>query len=282
MSLALISRSGLAVLCAILSTSSPATAQRSPPLASPAGVAVRHIEGTVHGFLRLSAEDGSFLADGDLLQVVRNGIIDSRMVFAFADSSFFEESVSFAQRDVFTMLQYHLVQRGPAFAMDLDVTLAQSGDYRVTATAHADGEPKQYAGTLDLPADTYNGMIINVAKNIAVGTSQTVHLVAFTPKPRLIGLEISGAPSAQPTQLGRRTESTAAYTLKPKLGAITGVLARLLGKMPPDSRAWFVTQDVPAFVRFEGPLYAGPVWRIELIGPTIPSAVPTRTPGGRP
>ncbi len=282
MSLARIPWYGPGALLALLSMTAPAAAQRSPLPATPAGVAVRHIEGTVHGFLRLSTEDGSFLADGDLLQVVRNGIIDSRMVFAFADSSFFEESVSFAQRDVFTMLQYHLVQRGPAFAMDLDVTLAQSGDYRVTATAHADGEPKQYAGTLDLPADTYNGMIINVAKNLPVGASRTVHIVAFTPAPRLIGLELTGEASGTPTVVGRRTERTVVFTLKPKLGAITGVLARLLGKMPPDSRAWFVTQDVPAFVRFEGPLYAGPVWRIELIGPTIPSAVPTRTPGGRP
>jgi hypothetical protein len=30
---------------------------------------------------------------------------------------------------------------------------------------------------------------------------------------------------------------------------------------------WIVTEDVPAFVKFEGPLYMGPVWRIELAAP---------------
>lgn len=260
--------SSVGALLALLSTTALTPAQRGPPPPAKTGVPVRHTEGTVHGFLRLSTADGRRLADGDLLQVVRHDTIDSRMEFDFADSSVFEESVSFTQHDVFTMLEYHLVQRGPAFTTDLEVTLSRSGDYRVTATAHSDGVRKEYKGKLDLPADTYNGMIINVAKNIPVGTSRTVHLVAFTPKPRLIGLEMHGVVSADPTQLGRRTERTAIYTLKPKIGGITGVIARLLGKIPPDSHAWFVTQDVPAFVRFEGPLYLGPVWRIDLTGPS--------------
>ena len=259
--------SSLGALFALLSTALPTTAQRDPSPDPSAGVAVRHPEGTVHGFLHLSTADGRSLADGDLLQVVRGSTIDSRMAFDFPDSSVFEESVSFTQRDVFTMLEYHLVQRGPAFTTDLDVTLSRSGDYRVTATAHADGVRKEYKGKLDLPPDTYNGMIINVAKNIPVGTSRTVHLVAFTPKPRLIRLEMHGVVSAEPTQLGRRTERTAIYTLKPKIGGLTGVIARLFGKVPPASHAWYVTQDVPAFVRFEGPLYLGPVWRIDLTGP---------------
>jgi hypothetical protein len=38
----------------------------------------------------------------------------------------------------------------------------------------------------------------------------------------------------------------------------------MLGKQPPDLRYWLVAGDVPAFVRFEGPLFLqGPVWRLE-------------------
>jgi len=41
--------------------------------------------------------------------------------------------------------------------------------------------------------------------------------------------------------------------------------------MPPDYRAWIITDEVPAFARFEGPLYTtGPVWRIELASPRWP------------
>ena len=38
----------------------------------------------------------------------------------------------------------------------------------------------------------------------------------------------------------------------------------MLGKQPPDLRYWLVAGDVPAFVRFEGPMFLhGPVWRLE-------------------
>jgi hypothetical protein len=236
---------------------------------TPGAVPVRHIEGTVHGFLRLSTATGQHLADGDLLQEVRGGIIESRMEFTFRDSSRFEERVAFAQRDVFTMLRYHLIQRGPAFDTDVDISLAQSGEYRIIASSHEDGERKEYVGTMDLPADTYNGMIITIAKNLPVGAMRKVHLVAFTPEPRLVGLEMTGRRTT-PTPFGTRTLATARFTLHPTIGGITGFFARLLGKMPPDSHASIVTQDVPAFVRFEGPLYSGPVWRIDLVGPDQP------------
>jgi len=41
--------------------------------------------------------------------------------------------------------------------------------------------------------------------------------------------------------------------------------------LPPDNHVWIVTADVPAFVKFEGPLYmSGPAWRIELTSPLWP------------
>jgi hypothetical protein len=46
--------------------------------------------------------------------------------------------------------------------------------------------------------------------------------------------------------------------------------AQLKGQTPPDSHLWIVTDEVPAFVRFEGPLYSGPVWRINLTSPRWP------------
>ena len=236
-------------------------------------VAVRYVEGTLHGFLRLRSANGDVIADGELLQVPRRRGLDSRMVFRFRDSSFFEEKVLFTQRGVFRMESYSLVQRGPAFAEDIDVKLDRSGKYEVKATDREDGEAKSWSGTMDLPADTYNGMVIVIAKNLATGETagdtQRVHLVAFTPKPRMISLEL--APSGtQQVQIGTHREKAVHYVLKPKLGAVIGFFAKTLGKMPPDSHAWIVTEGAPGFVRFEGPLYTGPVWRLELAAPAWP------------
>src|SRR6185295_7180904 len=90
-------------------------------------VPVRYAEGTTHGFLQLSTPGGARLANGDLLVTVKDGIATSRMVFHFADSSFFEETVTFAQNKTFSLRDYHLVHRGPAFPFDIDARLTKSG-----------------------------------------------------------------------------------------------------------------------------------------------------------
>jgi len=234
----------------------------------PSAVVVRFAEGTVHGFLELHAASGSLLAQGDLLQVPRDSDIESKLVFHFADSSVFRETVTFTQHGVFSLENYHLVESGPAFAADLDATVSRSGEYVVTTTDHKDKHQQKFTGKLDMPIDVYNGMIIVVGKNLVGRAGQTVHIVAFTPKPMVLPLEI--APSGtQPLQVGdgRHAETAMRFTLKPKLNLLLKIGAALKGKTPPDSHLWIVTDEVPAFVRFEGPMYSGPVWRVDLTSP---------------
>jgi hypothetical protein len=246
-----------------------ATAQQHARRVAPAGIPVRFAEGTVHGFMELRTTDGALLAPGDLTQRVGDRGIVSKMVFHFPDTSVFEETVVFSQQRVFAMQSYHLVQRGPAFAADLEATLLSSGAYVVVSRSHPDGKEQRYAGSLVLPPDVSNGMVITIAKNLSASDTETVHIVAFTPQPRLIGLQL--VPSGSERVLfGRHTETAVTFTLKPKLGVLVGVFARLQGKVPPDSHAWIVDDGAPAFVRFEGPMYSGPVWRIVLASPVWP------------
>src|SRR5712671_5226766 len=226
--------------------------------AKPAGVAVRWAEGTVHGFVELRTESGDLLAHGDLLQIPHDADIESRLVFHFSDSSAFRETVTFTQHGVFRLESYHLVQSGKAFAQDIDVTLSGDGEYAVKTTANKDGKEQQYKGKLDLPADVYNGLIPIIGKNVDQKAGQTVHIVAFTPKP--IVLPLAFIPAQTDPGMVR-------FTLKPKLNLLQRVGAALKRQTPPDSHLWIVTNEVPAFVRFEGPLYSGPVWRVELTSP---------------
>ncbi len=238
----------------------------APPVESPA-VHVRYSEGTLHGFLELTKESGALLAHGDLLQVVENGDIATRMVFHFGDGSVFEESATFSQHDVFTMKTYHLVQSGNEFAEDLDASLSRSGSYSVKTKSHKDGVEKTYSGTIALPADVYNGMIPTVALDVSPRESTTVHIVAFMPEPRVIAVELQPSP-AERVHVGTHEESSVRFTIKPKLGFLLTLGAKLTGRMPPDSHLWIVTDDVPAFVRSEGPMYNGPVWRVALASPS--------------
>ena len=233
----------------------------------PQPIPVRFAEGTVHGFVDLHTATGTLLANGDLLQVAKEGGIESRMIFHFLDGSFFEETVLFTQQREFALRSYHLVQRGPAFADDLDASLQASGKYVVKTKSHGDGKLNQHDGTLnDMPPDVSNGLVITILKNLTRHDTQTVHLVAFTPQPQMIALKLTPVGERQ-VMIGQRTETAVEFDLKPELGAVKGFFAKLLGRLPPDSHVWIVIHEVPAFVRFEGPLYTGPVWRIDLGSP---------------
>ena len=188
-----------------------------------APVPVRFAEGVAHGFLLLRTVDGALIASGDLLQVGRGGGVESRMVFHFKDGSLFDETVVFTQQHVFTMQSYHLVQRGPVFAEDTEISLERTGKYRVKTKAHKNGREEVLAGTLELPPDVYNGMVLTIVKNLPKGGGETVHIVAFTPKPRLIQLEV--APKGEHKVLiGELTKTAIRYVLKPRLGVLAQAL----------------------------------------------------------
>jgi hypothetical protein len=248
-----------------------ALALLAPRLAEGAPVPVRFVEGVTHGFLILRTINGVLIASGDLLQFVRRREVESRMVFHFKDGSVYDETVVFTQERVFAMRSYRLEQRGPIFTEDTEISLERAtGKYHVKTKAHKDGQEKLLEGTLQLPPDVYNGMVLTVSKNLPKGASETVHIVAFTPAPRLIKLEVIPA-GEHKVLIGELAKPAVHYLFKPRLGTWLKLFATLLGDVPPDYHAWIVMGEVPAFVRFEGPLYAtGPVWRVEVTSPRWP------------
>lgn len=247
------------------------------PDAEAGPVAVRYTEGVTHGFLTLRSAAGDLLAQGDLLQVVRPERVDSRLVFRFKDGSLYDETVVFTQDKVFTMVSYRLVQRGPSFPEEVEIAVDREGEkgrYKVTSR-RAGSEAETVTGEIELPPDVYNGMFIMMLKNLPKGAAETVHVLAFTPKPTLIQVELTPQ-GAETVLAGERRVPVTHFVLKPKLGLLRGAVAALFGKTPPDYHCWIVTADLPAFVAIDGPLYTGgPIWRFETAsprGPTRPAA----------
>ncbi len=243
------------------------------PLRSEAGmVTVRYIEGVTHGFLVLRSPAGEVLAEGDLLQVVRAEGVDSRLVFRFRDGSLYDETVLFSQHRVFTMLSYRLQQRGPSFPEELEISLERERDqgrYRVKSRRHG-GKAETTTGEIELPPDVYNGMMIMLLRNLARGAAERVHVLAFTPKPTLVQLELTPRGEG-PVAVGERRVPATHYVLEPKLGLLRGAAAALLGRTPAAYHCWIVTAGLPAFVAIDGPLYTGgPTWRIETVSPRGP------------
>ena len=239
--------------------------------AAAAQVAVRHTEGLLRGFLVLRTLEGDTIAGGDLAQASRGDRVTSRMVFHFKDGSLHDETVVFTQRRSFRVLSYHLVQKGPAFRVPMDLSIDGPKGRVTIRYTDEDGKGKVETERKPLPADIANGMVLTLVKNIAPNAQETiVSMVAPTPKPRLVKLKITRL-GQEPFSAGGLRYEAIHYLVKVEIGGITGMLATMLGKNPPDHHVWVVRGEVPGFVRAEGSLFlGGPPWRIELASPVWP------------
>jgi hypothetical protein len=142
------------------------------------------------------------------------------------------------------------------------VSFDRGGRYRARV-----GDDEPVDGTIELPEDVHNGMTGMLIRNLPAGASANGHIVAFTPKPRM--LRSTMRPEGEDTYLAGEAARTAArYLVTMEIGGLTGVVASVLGKDPPDLRFWVTTGPAPAFLKFEGAMFLkGPTWRIELSTP---------------
>src|SRR6267154_778636 len=245
--------------CAAPFQTIPLTAEQVP---------VRHMEGLMHGFLALRSLDGKRLADGEMTQIAEGDRVTSRLIFRFKDGSVYDDTTVFSQRGAFRVLSDHLVQRGPSFKQPMETSIDASSGEVTVRYKDQDGGEKVLKERRDLPPDIANGLLFTLVKHIQPSVPQTtVSMVATTPKPRVVKLEI--LPEGEKMiASGNTKHETVRYVVKVKIGGVAGVVAPLFGKQPPDSHVWVLTGNAPAFVKFEGPIYeGGPLWRIELATP---------------
>ena len=230
-----------------------------------APIPVRFAEGFAHGYLALRDENGDRLADGELIQKSHGHVVDSRLVFRFKDGSLYDERVSFTQKQVFTLQSYKLVQRGPSFPNTLDISLdRKSSEYRVLTSQ--DGAPEQkLTGTARPAGRRRERHDRHDAAKLTPGRGETVHFLAFTPEPKVLDLKL--VPTERTTiRIGDLSKPMTRYVVEPKLDSLTMWFGKLSGKLPEKFHYhfWLVTDEVPTFGGFEGPLYlVGPNWRIE-------------------
>jgi hypothetical protein len=243
--------------------------------ADAAPVAVRFPEGVTHGYLLVRSPLGETIGQGELTQVVKEGdLVESHLVFRFKDGSLHDEKVAFSQQRVFTLIRYHLVQRGPSFPDQIDVSIDRgTAHYQVRSKSGEHGKEEVLTGQVDLPKDVYNGMLTTVSKNLLKGADETVSVLAFTPAPQVITVQLL-AMDEQPVRIGDLSSKATQYVFKPQIGMIRELFGKVTGKLPAHFHydCWIMVDEVPSFVQFEGPLQLmGPIVRIELVTPRLPA-----------
>lgn len=236
-------------------------------------ILVRHVQGTLHGFLEMRAEDGSVVASGEIVQWVHGDRLTSRTVYRFKDGSTDEETTVFSQHRTLHLITDHHIQKGPSFPHPMDV-LIDTGSGQVTVrSTDKDGKEQVKTDHLDLPPDLANGMVPLVVENMRPGDPQKdVSMVVAAPKPRLVKLAISSVGEESCSIVGLPLK-TIHYQIKIELGGVAGVVAPLIGKAPPDIQLWSIAGEAPTFVKEQGPIYPeGPMMTIRLASPVWPDA----------
>jgi hypothetical protein len=236
------------------------------PAALPADpVVVRHTEGLMHGFLVLQSLDGKPIADGQLTQDAHGDRVIDHLIFRFKDGSVYEDTTVFSQHQMFRLVSDHLIQRGPSFDRPLETSIDVSAGKVTVRYTESDGQQKVTTQRMELPPDLANGLLFTLLKDIQPNVPRTtVSMVMSTPEPRLVKLAILPQ-REEPFSIGRFKHKARHYVVRVEIGGVTGWLAHLLGKQPPDMHAWVLEGEAPAFVKLEGPLYTGgPIWRIQL------------------
>jgi hypothetical protein len=228
-------------------------------------IPVRHTEGLIHGFLLVLTLEGKALADGQMTQDARGDRVTNHLIFRFKDGSIYEDTTIFSQRGTFRLLSDHLSLRGPSFKQPMETWIDDStGQVKVRYTKDK-GKEKVITQRMKLPPDVVNGLLFTLMKDINPRAPRTtVSMVATTPKPRLVKLAILPH-GEEPFTIGSFRHKAMHYVVRVEIGGVAGFLARLMGKQPPDTHVWVLGGEAPAFVKAEGPFYAGgPIWRIQL------------------
>jgi hypothetical protein len=234
--------------------------------ADAAPVPVRRPEGPTRGFLNVRNVEGRRIGHGELVQSVRGDEIDNRLVLRFDDGSIHDETTIYSQRGTFRLEAYRLSQRGPSFPGAEIVFDRKSGRYQAKVRERIGAAEERASGDFEAPADLYNRMTLTLLKNLPPGRSVAAQLVVFMPEPRLLRMEVRPEGEDRIVFAGDPKLATR-HLVNLEIGGVTGVIASLIGKTPPDLRYWIVPGPVPAFARFEGAMFLnGPVWRVEVGG----------------
>lgn len=234
-------------------------------------IPVRHVQGTLHGFLELRESDGRVVASGDVIQVVHGGRVTIETLFRFKDGSVDEQTTVFSQHHVFQLITDHHVQKGPSFPHPMDVAIDVRHSQVTVRSMGKDGKEEVKMDHSTLPRDLVNGMIPLMVENTPPDAPEkTVSMVVATPEPRIVKLVVSSRGEDE-FSLGGIARKANHFEIKIKLGGLAGVVAPLIGMEPPNIEIWTDGGKAPVFIREQGSICPeGPMMTIQLASPVWP------------
>ncbi len=218
-------------------------------------IPVRHAVGALHGFPSMSAPDpeGRVIADGELTQEVTGHRVVVHARWRFADGLVAEERDELHAGEALTQERFSWVERRGGLEtrrFEVDFTRGEA----TAVTQDGKGAPRREHARLDLPRDrAFAGYGVALAASqlgLGAGAKAELTLVAFTPAPRAVRLEVRREGEEALPVAGRPIPCDR-YTLHPVLPFPISLVVH-----PRDAHLWFTRAAPPALVRAEQGLVA--------------------------
>jgi hypothetical protein len=208
------------------------------------------LEGAARGFPVLRDMTGKKLADGDFAQWIERSQLHVRIRYEFGGRSV-EETAVFRQtpeliQDAWTMRE---LRKGNVFRQ-FEVNFRTGA---ATAQKRGEKELERWSEKVDVePGRTFAGFGFTLAakglrKRLVAGEHVELKAVGFTPKPRVVSIDLSYA-GADQLRIAQRTLKADRFVIHPKIPWFAELFVEV-----PDISIW-LTPPPAGFLRFEGPL----------------------------
>jgi hypothetical protein len=224
-----------------------------------------HIASAARGFPALRDLDGRELAAGDFAQWAEDDRLMVRIRYDFADGRTIEEESVFAPGSPVVQERWkwdesHQGQPLRVFEVDFPSGTA-------FAEKHENGEVARWDEEIQVePGLSFAGFGFTVAiralrERLVAGESVELEAVAFTPEPRVVGVELSHG-GVEEMSMGGRTLRGDRFDIEPMIPSIVELFIDVS-----DTRIWLTHPPPAEFLRWEGPLVEpdDPVIRVDLL-----------------
>jgi hypothetical protein len=224
------------------------------------------VEAAARGFPVLMDAEGKVLAQGEFVQWLEGTQLHVRITYQFKDNHRIVENAVFQQRP-------KLVQTFWSFREEKDSHLLR--EFRVdfasgnaTAKKLENGELKQWTEKVDIASDqVFAGFGFTLAlksfrERLLKGEHIEVKAVGFTPKPRVVSVELTHGGLDHMRMAGREIRGNR-FVIHAKIPFIADLFMDV-----PDTHIWLTSEAPASFLRWEGPL-AEPkdtAIRVDLLG----------------
>jgi len=222
-------------------------------------------EAAAHAYPALLDLNGKKLANGEFMQWIQNERLHVTISYKFSDGQRFEERAVFKQKPELMQEEWSWKEiKNRNLSREFGVNFLSK---TATAQNHENSEFKQWSEKIDVETGrTFAGFgftlaLQNLRKRLINGEQVELKAVGFTPKPRVVTVQISHGGVNQMRMSGRLLKGDR-FMIHPEIPLIAKLFIHV-----PDTQIWLTNPPPAGFLRWEGPvvLPSDPLIRVDLL-----------------